>query len=80
MLEALGLLAPTGRRARRRAPEDPFERDVLAAICDGDGSVDALVGATGANAAAILSTLAILEIDGRVESRGGGTYATLETL
>ncbi len=80
VLEALGLRAEAGRRTRRRPPEDPLARELLAALRDGDGSLDALVGATGANAAAILATLAILEIDGRVESRGAGTYATLDPL
>ncbi len=80
VLEALGLRTQAARRARRRPPEDRLARDVLAALRDGNGSLDALVGATGANTAAILATLAILEIDGRVESRGGGTYATLDAL
>jgi len=80
VLEALGMCGGPERRARRKPPADPLARELLAALRDGDASLDALVDATGANAAAILASLAMLEIDGRVESRGGGTYATVDLL
>jgi DNA processing protein len=78
VFEALGMPTKPAPVARRRPPADPLARELLAALRGSDGSLDALVAATGANAAAILASLAMLEIDGRVESRGGGTYATLD--
>jgi len=80
VLEAIGMAAGPRPRARRAPPADPLGRELLAALRDGHESLDALVAATGANAAAVLASLAMLEIDGRIESRGGGTYATLEVL
>jgi len=80
VLEAIGLGTAPQPRARRKPPADPLARELLAALREGRDSLDALVAATGANAAAVLASLAMLEIDGRVESRGGGTYATLEGL
>ena len=80
VLEALGIRNDPARGTRPRPPSDPLERELLAALRGSDGTLDALIAATGANAAAILASLAMLEIDGRVESRGGGTYATLDPL
>jgi len=80
VLEALGIHGKPERAARRKPPADPLARELLGALGRGEDSLDALVAATGANAAAILASLAMLEIDGRIESRGGGTYATLDVL
>jgi DNA processing protein len=80
VLEALGMHGTSECRPRRKPPADPLARELLAALAQGHDALDALVAATGANAAAILASLAMLEIDGRIESRGGGTYATLDVL
>lgn len=78
VLEALGLARADARRARRRRPEDPLSRALLAHLAGGETSLDGLVAATGAAPGPILTALAMLEIDGRVASLPGGTYATIE--
>ena len=75
VLEALGqmpLLRPTPQR--RQKPDGP----VMAALRAGACSVDNVVATTGLPPAQILAELAVLELEGSVESRGPCTYAVRE--
>ncbi|HEY4433612.1 MAG TPA: DNA-processing protein DprA [Candidatus Cybelea sp.] len=56
-------------------PDNPVERDVLAAVGDGARSLDELAAATGFPASALLAAMTALELRGHVEPRGSGDYA-----
>ncbi len=75
VLEALGvtdapLLAPA-----RAAPRDPLSPSSLACLERGECDLDELVSVTNAPASAVLASLALLEIDGRIDMRGPSRYA-----
>ncbi len=76
VLEALGL-ARTPAPAMRAAGEerDPTPAALLRALDDGALAFDALVARSGVEPPAALAALALLELDGAVESRGGTSYA-----
>lgn len=74
VLEALGVLvpaAPTQERARELEHEP-----LLDALRSGAATLDELVAATGLAPATALARLAVLELEGAVESRSAGRFAT----
>lgn len=65
------------------APEpahDPVADAILRAIEGGASQFDEIVAASGVNASAALATLALLELEGAVESCGAARYARVATL
>jgi DNA processing protein len=79
VLEALGRLPlPVPVRASPE-PHDPIEQVLLAALENGASEFDDLVTATGVAPSAALAALALLELDGSVESCGPSRYARVET-
>jgi DNA processing protein len=79
VLEALGqcalpLLSPVAAPAR-----DPTARALLCAIDGGAAEFDAIVAASRISAPAALAALALLELEGTVESCGGARYARVGT-
>jgi DNA processing protein len=77
VLEAIGLSMQSSDP--RPAPQiaDPLAREILRRLAGGECDLDTLVRETAADAARVLGVLALLELDGHVESRGGTRYATL---
>jgi DNA processing protein len=78
VLEALGRL-PLARAKGDSTSRDPVARALLAALDDGASDFDELVAATGIAPPAALASLAMLELDGAVESRGPSSYARVGT-
>ncbi len=80
VLEALGrpLLLPLGSR-RAAAARDPTAIALLRALEGGASGFDDIVAASGVEPSAALAALALLELEGAVESRGAATYARVET-
>lgn len=65
VLEALGLTKPlTLPLAESDAVGDPLAKALLDALCDGPAGVDDLVDRTGAEAAAVMAALTVLELRG----------------
>ncbi|HEV3090691.1 MAG TPA: DNA-processing protein DprA [Candidatus Cybelea sp.] len=62
------------------APPDPEQASLLRALEHGALDFDALVAVSGLPPAAALCALAVLELDGAIESRGAGTYARVGVL
>jgi DNA processing protein len=78
VLEALGQSAPLALPLGRSAPPanaGPRAGALLSALDAGARTLDDLSAATGIDAPAALAALAVLELDGWVESRPGSTYA-----
>ncbi len=74
VLEALGqpqLFAAMRTEVQR----DPRATALLHALDAGHSEFDAIVGASGIEASAALAGLAMLELEGAIESRGGASYA-----
>jgi DNA processing protein len=78
VLEALGLPAASPTTTARREPADPQAARLLAILAEGEADLDALVGAGGAEVASVLTRLATLELEGRIERRGGTRYALMQ--
>ncbi|HEY4433179.1 MAG TPA: DNA-processing protein DprA [Candidatus Cybelea sp.] len=80
VLEALGQLhlAATPQTALRAF--DPASMAVLDALEQGAADLDAIVAAAHLPAHVALSVLSVLELDGSIESRGGGSYARVGVL
>lgn len=77
VLEALGSLAP--RTANSQERDLRRERDpLLDALRDGAATLDELVAATGLSPATALGKLAMLELQGAVETRSAGAFAARE--
>lgn len=80
VLEELGqqsLLPPPGPPPTAR---DPTSRALLGAIDAGACEFDEIVEASGITACAALAALALLELDGAIESRGASRYARVGAL
>jgi DNA processing protein len=78
VLEALG--RPRLALAQREAPQRGAAANALLRAMDaGAAEFDEIVAASGVAASAALATLAMLEIEGAVESRGAARYARVET-
>jgi predicted Rossmann fold nucleotide-binding protein DprA/Smf involved in DNA uptake len=75
VLEALGRMTLVARPAARAVARDPIAQAVLEALDAGATDVDEIVAASGIVPSAALSMLALLELDGAVESQGGSRYA-----
>jgi DNA processing protein len=75
VLEALGRTPtlPFGKRCA--AGDDPTAAALLVALGAGATHVDDLVATTGLHPAAALAALAVLELEGKVESRNASLYA-----
>ena len=56
------------------APRNPLQDAILAALREGERSGDELADALDSKPAQILAALALLEIDGAIERRGGARY------
>ncbi|HVR47090.1 MAG TPA: DNA-processing protein DprA [Candidatus Binatia bacterium] len=78
VLEALGHARPAPIATARRAP-DATSSALLRALEGGATEFDEIVAATGVPASAALASLALLELEGAVESRGAARYARVET-
>lgn len=78
VLEALGLARAPASRPKRPEPADPLARAIVRRLDDGECEFDALVDAVAAPANAVLTQLALLEIDGRVACGGGARYARVQ--
>jgi DNA processing protein len=75
VLEALGLdRLPLPQTVSVR-PHDPLQAQLLDVLALGESDLDGLVHATGAGVAAVVSALALLEVEGRVERRDAMRYA-----
>lgn len=75
VLEALGRLPLPPARATAAEHRDPTAEALLAAMETGASEFDELVAVTGVPASAALASLALLELDGSIESRGPSRYA-----
>ena len=75
VLEALGRLNLSPAPKSIGAPLDPASTAVLQALEEGPGGLDAIVASAHLPVHVALSALAMLELDGSIESRGAGTYA-----
>lgn len=80
VLEALGRLNLAPEPKAPPATRDPAAAAILAALEHGACEFDAIVSQSGVAAPAALATLALLELDGLVESRGAATYARVGVL
>ncbi len=78
VLEALGHARPAPIAAVRRAG-DSTSSALLQAMEAGAADFDELVAVSGVPASAALASLALLELEGAVESRGAARYARVET-
>ncbi|MGC1381842.1 MAG: hypothetical protein WA814_12565, partial [Candidatus Baltobacteraceae bacterium] len=78
VLEALGhpRLLPTPGTA---APRDPTASALLRALDDGARAFDEIVAASGVTPPIALAGLAMLELEGAIESCGGASYARVAT-
>jgi predicted Rossmann fold nucleotide-binding protein DprA/Smf involved in DNA uptake len=80
VLEALGRL-PLPTLARAAPPtRDPTARALLEAIDAGAATFDEIVGKSGIAPAAALAALALLELDGTLESTGASHYSRVAPL
>ncbi len=79
VLEALGHERPA-RAARAEPPRDATSSRLLRAIESGATDFDEIVAASGVGASEALASLAMLELEGAVESCGATRYARVETL
>lgn len=70
VLETLGLRANVIRQ-RPAPPADPLGASILAALADGESTLDALAAALALPTAELLAALAILELHGLAEARNG---------
>lgn len=77
VLEALGRL-----NLAMRVPRASDGRDaaILQTLEEGPLDLDRIVGGSGLPAHVVLAVLAVLELEGSIESRGGGTYARVGVL
>ncbi|HEY2475161.1 MAG TPA: DNA-processing protein DprA [Candidatus Cybelea sp.] len=75
VLEALGRLNLATRVPRESDGRDAASASVLQTLQAGPLDVDLIVAGSGLPARVVLAVLAVLELDGTIESRGGGTYA-----
>lgn len=75
VLEVLGRMTLVARPAARAVARDPIAVAVLEALDAGATEFDEIVAASGIVPSAALSMLALLELDGAVESQGGSRYA-----
>ena len=75
VLEALGRLPLPPSLEAFGEPRDPAAQALLDALEAGASEFDELVCASGVAPAAALAQLALLELDGSIESRGPSTYA-----
>ncbi|MBV8067871.1 MAG: DNA-processing protein DprA [Candidatus Eremiobacteraeota bacterium] len=75
VLEALGRMALIASPVPPAGTRDPIARALLAALDAGAAEFDEIVAASGVVPSVALSTLAVLELDGAVESQGGSRYA-----
>lgn len=80
VLEALGRLSLAPARNAARPPPDPASAAVLQALDEGPAGLDAIVASARLPPHVALGVLAMLELDGSIESRGGGTYARVGVL
>jgi len=78
VLEALGRTRPAPAQ-RLAATRDATSNALLRAMQAGAAEFDEIVAASGVAAAAALASLAMLELEGAVESRGAARYARVET-
>jgi DNA processing protein len=79
VLEALGHMRPAPAAGVRPA-SDATSTALLRAMEAGAAEFDEIVVASGVPASAALASLALLELEGAVESRGAARYARVETL
>jgi DNA processing protein len=75
VLEALGRLNLAPSRDLTTVAQDPAGRALLRALDGGPLDFDAIVCGSGLSPGAALSTLALLELEGAIESRGADGYA-----
>ena len=80
VLEALGRLNLAPAPKASRDPLDPTSTAVLQVLEEGPAGLDAIVASAGLPAHVALCVLAMLELDGSIESRGAGTYARVGVL
>jgi len=78
VLEALGRTRPAPIATARRAG-DATSSALLQALEAGAAEFDEIVAVSGVPASAALASLALLELEGAVESRGAARYARVET-
>ena len=74
VLEALGRLALSSS-VPAEPPPDGVAAVVLATLDAGARTLDEIVAATTLEASSVLAALSLLELEGRIESRGGVQYA-----
>jgi DNA processing protein len=80
VLEAIGFAGlPLDLPAPARRPRDPTAAALLRALDTGAAPLDEIVAVSGIAPAAALASLALLEIEGEVESRGASIYARVGT-
>jgi len=79
VLESLGRL-PLPTLARAAPSRDPTAHALLEALDEGAATFDEIVAKSGIAAAAALATLALLELDGTVESAGASCYSRVAPL
>jgi DNA processing protein len=75
VLEAVGRLNLATRLPRESDGRDAASASVLQTLQEGPLELDLIVAGSGLPAHVVLAVLAVLELDGTIESRGGGTYA-----
>jgi DNA processing protein len=75
VLEALGRLALVPSPGPTLQHADPMAQALLDALDAGASEFDEIVAASGVSASAALATITVLELEGRVESRGAARYA-----
>lgn len=80
VLEALGRLNLVAAPCGAGKAHDPASAAILRALDEGPADLDAIVASARVSAQAALSMLAMLELDGWIESRGGGTFARVGVL
>ncbi|HEY2554679.1 MAG TPA: DNA-protecting protein DprA [Candidatus Cybelea sp.] len=80
VLEALGRLHLRAAPQTALSSLDPASATVLRALEEGPADLDAIVAAAHLPAHVALSVLAVLELDGAIESRGAGTFARVGVL
>lgn len=78
VLEALGRLTRFPPANAPAVPLDPISNALLDALDAGACELDDIVAASGVSAPAALATLTVLELEGRIESRGAASYARVE--
>ena len=73
VLEVLGL-DTAAAPAPRRESAAPHAKRILAELAEGERDIDALVAGCELDTPTLLTALALLELDGLVETRGGARY------